>query len=202
MARIKQSPKLPAEKRREQLLGAAQKLFLAKGYRETTTEEIAREVGLTKGALYFHFKNKEDILYELVKAISDKYHGVFDRVTPKGTSPGTILKLMAQHRQVWAAGHFRNAAEFWGYAMSVPRINVYMRKRGVKAIERFAEVVDPKYGKSKEDLRTLAVLTFSLLDGLMVRGKMMPRLVDMDQQTELFDRLIECYADGIRQKKR
>jgi AcrR family transcriptional regulator len=44
------------------LLAAAVKLFSARGYRETSLQDIAEEAGLTKGALYYHFKNKEDIL--------------------------------------------------------------------------------------------------------------------------------------------
>ena len=57
MVKIKQSPKLPAEERKMQLLMSAQKLFTKKGFKETTTNEIAADAKLTKGALYFHFKN-------------------------------------------------------------------------------------------------------------------------------------------------
>jgi AcrR family transcriptional regulator len=44
------------------LLAASVKLFSARGYRETSLQDVAAEAGLTKGALYYHFKNKEDIL--------------------------------------------------------------------------------------------------------------------------------------------
>ena len=57
MAKIKQSPKMPAEVRREQLMMAARELFVKKGYRDTTTEEIARRARVTKGALYYHFNH-------------------------------------------------------------------------------------------------------------------------------------------------
>ncbi len=53
--RIRQSPKRPAGERRDQLLRAAHELFLRQGYRATSTDEIARRAGLTKGAFYFHF---------------------------------------------------------------------------------------------------------------------------------------------------
>ena len=70
--KIKQSPKMPAEHRREQLLDAAGTLFMKKGYLGTTTEEVARKAGLTKGGLYFHFKNKEELLFELVKQMHEE----------------------------------------------------------------------------------------------------------------------------------
>ena len=49
--RIRQSPKLPAGERREQLLKAAQELFLKYGYQATSIEEIARSAGVTKNPI-------------------------------------------------------------------------------------------------------------------------------------------------------
>ncbi len=45
------------------ILDTAQKLFLEKGYEHTTVQDIIDNLGgLTKGAIYHHFKSKEDIL--------------------------------------------------------------------------------------------------------------------------------------------
>jgi TetR/AcrR family transcriptional regulator, cholesterol catabolism regulator len=44
------------------LLAAAVKLFSAQGYQSTSLQQIADEAGLTKGALYHHFRTKEDVL--------------------------------------------------------------------------------------------------------------------------------------------
>ena len=53
----------------EKILEAAQRLFLEKGYENTTIQDIVDELGgLTKGAVYHHFKSKEDIIC----ALSDK----------------------------------------------------------------------------------------------------------------------------------
>ncbi len=47
----------------ERILDAAQKLFLEKGYEHTTIQDIVEELGdLTKGAVYHHFKSKEEIM--------------------------------------------------------------------------------------------------------------------------------------------
>ena len=47
----------------ERILEAAQRLFLEKGYDRTTIQDIVNELGgLTKGAVYHHFKSKEGIL--------------------------------------------------------------------------------------------------------------------------------------------
>lgn len=53
----------------ERILDAAQRLFLEKGYENTTIQDIVNELGgLTKGAVYHHFKSKEEIM----EAVSDR----------------------------------------------------------------------------------------------------------------------------------
>ena len=57
----------------EKILEAAQRLFLEKGYEHTTIQDIVDELGgLTKGAVYHHFKSKEVIIC----ALSDKLFAV------------------------------------------------------------------------------------------------------------------------------
>ncbi|MET4697458.1 TetR/AcrR family transcriptional repressor of mexAB-oprM operon [Constrictibacter sp. MBR-5] len=50
-----------AARTREQLLDAAESLFLEKGVSRTSLEEIARAAGMTRGAIYWHFRNKSDL---------------------------------------------------------------------------------------------------------------------------------------------
>ena len=72
----------------ERILNAAQRLFLEKGYENTTIQDIVDALGdLTKGAIYHHFKSKEEIL----DAVSDKmffennpFEAVMDRTDLNG----------------------------------------------------------------------------------------------------------------------
>lgn len=56
-------------KTRSLLLEAALDVFSEKSFSEVTLSEIAERVGMTKGALYWHFKNKGDLLFKLIKEI-------------------------------------------------------------------------------------------------------------------------------------
>ena len=60
------------EMRRAEIINAAMLLFMEKGYLNTTTQDIVDKVNISRGLLYYHFKNKEDILYCLVEQYSDK----------------------------------------------------------------------------------------------------------------------------------
>lgn len=52
--------------RMEEILTCAANLFYKKGYHVTTIEDLANEVGMLKGSLYYYIKSKEDLLYQLL----------------------------------------------------------------------------------------------------------------------------------------
>lgn len=60
-----------AEVRRAEIMEAALRLFAEKGYLKTTTQDIIDKVKISRGLLYYHFKDKEDILYCLVERYSE-----------------------------------------------------------------------------------------------------------------------------------
>ncbi|MDQ8727970.1 TetR family transcriptional regulator [Bradyrhizobium sp. LHD-71] len=50
--------KAEAEETRERILDAAERLFFARGVMQTSLEHIAEDVGVTRGAIYWHFSDK------------------------------------------------------------------------------------------------------------------------------------------------
>ena len=60
------------EIRRAEIMDASMLLFMEKGYANTTTQDIVDKVNISRGLLYYYFKNKEDILYCLVERYSEK----------------------------------------------------------------------------------------------------------------------------------
>ncbi|MEV0286010.1 MULTISPECIES: TetR family transcriptional regulator [unclassified Kribbella] len=60
----------------ERILEAARILFAARGYRASSMQAIADEVGITKAALYYHFDSKEEILRQLTVPLLDELEAV------------------------------------------------------------------------------------------------------------------------------
>src|SRR6476646_2115737 len=56
-----------SEPSRRQLMHAAIDCFARLGYQGTSIDRIARDAGVTKGAVYYHFRDKEELLFEAVK---------------------------------------------------------------------------------------------------------------------------------------
>ncbi len=74
---------------RRALLTAARELFAADGFQATRTEEIVRRAGLTRGALYHHFLDKEDL-----------FRAVYEEVTGEVTR-SLRRRSQDRHRGAW-----------------------------------------------------------------------------------------------------
>ena len=59
--------RLPALKRREQLLDVAMELFAKRGYAGATTAQLAKDAGITEPIIYRHFKSKRDLFVALIE---------------------------------------------------------------------------------------------------------------------------------------
>lgn len=67
---VAQTPTVELDDTREKLLAAAHSQFAERGFYGASIAQIAGEVGLTKQALLYHFKRKEDLYSEVLRRIS------------------------------------------------------------------------------------------------------------------------------------
>lgn len=72
--------KIEALKTRQYLMQAALTVFYRQGVTRATLQEIAQEAGVTRGALYWHFKNKEDLFEAMFEHF---YNDIFSRFQPE-----------------------------------------------------------------------------------------------------------------------
>ena len=91
MSRGRKSRSERPEPPRKQLMAAAIDCFARLGYQGTTIARIARDAGVTKGAVYYHFRDKEELLFETVKdRIGGFEQHVLEKVTP---TPDALTRL-------------------------------------------------------------------------------------------------------------
>jgi AcrR family transcriptional regulator len=76
------------------ILIAAERLFLSRNYAEVTMDDLARAAGVTKGALYHHFSNKEALYLAMMQAVLQEKQALFKAAAEsKGTCRERLHRL-------------------------------------------------------------------------------------------------------------
>jgi AcrR family transcriptional regulator len=79
---------------REKLLHSAINLFYQKGYSNTSVREIGVKAGISNSLLYHYFKNKEEILFEIIKTASQDLIEALRGIEETVTDPVECLREM------------------------------------------------------------------------------------------------------------
>ncbi len=91
--------------RRDALLAAAARLFREKGYERTTVRDIAREVGLQSGSLFYHFQSKEDMLVAVMaEGIERLLRSAREAVDQAGPPRDRLAALVRGHLKTLLEG--------------------------------------------------------------------------------------------------
>src|SRR5690606_15246067 len=63
------------------------RIFAANGYKDTTIQDIAREMKMTSAAIYYYIESKDDILYEIWRRAGQKLQSSIDEIAREKLSP-------------------------------------------------------------------------------------------------------------------
>jgi AcrR family transcriptional regulator len=193
LARQLKDSAIPGGKRartRAALIQAAAAIIGEKGFHETTLDDVASRVGMTRGAIYGNFKNREDLFLEVVKL---RWEPIVPELKPGATfreqmrAIGRAVVAAAPVRQTRAVG----ALSFQLYALTHPE----MRKRIAKQNEQIyrhmaADLVRFILPKdlpmpAERFIRVLHALT----DGLLFTRFLTPELITDDVIISAFEML-------------
>ena len=148
-------PKVLPQYRKEatlKILNAAAEAFAEKGYGKATMDDVAKKIGVSKGALYLYFKSKEQLFEEIsrteLKDLEDNLYSAFTATDVKKGAEAyfdSVMKLSAPQRTLW----LQTLAE----ARSNRAVKEILEEgdaSALKVLERFADdlkkrgTIDPK----------------------------------------------------------
>ena len=91
---------------KQSILAAAQKIFTERGFAKASLSDIAREANVTRGAIYWHFENKSELLAALMEEEATKvniYNTLRQAVEENQRDPLGILKKASLFTSTLAA---------------------------------------------------------------------------------------------------
>ena len=122
--------RLPAARRRKQLLEVALQVFAERGFHPTSMNDLAEAAGVTKPVLYQHFGSKRELYLELLDDVGSRLREAIGKATSEATTPreqvergvAAYFRFVHEHEaafQVLFGGGSRRDEEFAAYARQV-----------------------------------------------------------------------------------
>jgi len=118
----KWTPERRMERTRAALIASARHVFATRGFDGASLDEIADAAGYTRGAIYKHFANKEDLLFAVADTINTEVLDVFaeqldiDGDVSNRETAAMWFKVLTADKELWALNlelslyQFRNPA--------------------------------------------------------------------------------------------
>lgn len=99
--------------RHAEVLEVAGRLFYTKGYEATSVQDIADEMGMLKGSLYYYISTKEDILFEIVRSYHEETRAYFDEIANSDLPAVDKLRKFIETETAYTAHHLEKSSLFF-----------------------------------------------------------------------------------------
>jgi AcrR family transcriptional regulator len=200
------------------ILQAAEKVFIHKGYRLATVDDIAEEAQFSKATLYRYFQSKSDIFFEIIhSSFEESYHGIKKIQMRKLSAEEKLKELIgfivstyhkkknlsrilfmektALKKLIKVDADFQSA-----HPESHPEISPRIRSR----LEQISAVIDEIFREGVEtgefrnmDVHDASVVLGSLLRGFYFRGPIQEKKYSIQETTDL---LHSFFLNGIKRQ--
>ncbi|MGW0330110.1 TetR/AcrR family transcriptional regulator [Nocardia sp. NPDC003183] len=182
------------ERRRQQILDAAQLCFARKGFHNSSMQDILTESRMSAGAVYRYFESKEDLIVAVAAQTSNELHTLMtDSIRPDPLpSPVDLMELLAEYivSHTGATDRGRLAPQAWALALTDPGVgeHVSLALRDIRGFwQEYAERMrDAGWLPKDTDVHAASTAMLGMLTGFMLQHLI---IGDVDPRT---------FADGVR----
>jgi TetR/AcrR family transcriptional regulator, acrAB operon repressor len=194
-----------AQETRDHILDTAERVFLKAGVSRASLENIAEAAGVTRGAIYWHFKNKADLFEAMMQRVSLPMEGIAASVIDDVEDPLSYVRSCAlnvlahvtadpQSRRVQEICHYK--VEYVDEMEQLRDRHIECRTSALARVERGMRSAAKK-GQlaSWVDPRLAAVGLHAMVSGLIQNWVLNPKYLALSKSAEA---LIDAYLNGIR----
>ncbi|WP_374352655.1 TetR/AcrR family transcriptional regulator [Chitinimonas sp.] len=189
---------------RDRILASAARVFSRKSYLGASLDEVAADAGLTKGAVYWHFKSKNDLFFAL---LDSRFQQEFDEHLPQAMAQDAQYSDPKEGLKALLASVLERVRQDPDW----PRLllEFMSQARDPEVNSRLAAAYQASYGMSAELIRRqhesrgqqppadpalLAMLWSALMDGLIIAWLVNPQKIDLEQ---LLPQIIDLLWQGL-----
>lgn len=199
--------RLSAKERSAQIARVAMRLFSEKGFKGTTTREIANEAGISEAIIFKHFAKKEDLYSAIIDMQCNDRHGqslLMKRLEGKeGRDVFSVIAcfLMRKHQEDPAFMKLLMFSALEGHKLS----DIFIKTRGLELVDYLAKHIDNliKDGIFKKVNAHLAARAFL---GMILHYSMTQEVYGMKKFSKIpvkkvVDTFVTIFSEGIERRK-
>jgi AcrR family transcriptional regulator len=186
---------------RTEILSTAKNLFIQRGYHGLAMREISEALGVTKPALYYHFKDKEELFLAMLESYLDEMEAALDRIA---IGPESCREKICQFIEYVLSQPGKQRALIRLASQEMGQLSAASRKAfGRVYREKFIGKVEAilRAGMESGDIRSVQpeVATHTLL-GMMYPYFYPSSAGDQGLSAETIQQVVSIYLDGVSKK--
>ncbi len=195
----KWTPERRMERTRAALIASARHIFATRGFEGASLDEIADAAGYTRGAIYRHFTNKEDLFFAVSDAVNTEVLDAFAEELDLETgftlednrqAAATWMKALAGNKEIWALN-----LEFRLYQFRNPDVQEHaadQRRQNRETVASFMEHYWAAQGiVPKVPVETITAILLNVSDGFEQAAR-----VDADAE-DLFATFLDLFIPAV-----
>ena len=200
----KWTPERRMERTRAALIASARHLFATRGFEGASLDEIADAAGYTRGAIYRHFANKEDLFFAVSETVNTEVLDTFaeeldledsSSLNDNRPTAATWMKALAGNREIWALN-----LEFSLYQYRNPEVrerSAHQRRQNRATVASFMEHYSTEQGITlKYPIETITAILLNASDGFVQAAR-----IDADVEA-LFATFLDLFIPAVMEDHR
>ncbi|MDZ7892814.1 MAG: TetR family transcriptional regulator [Rhodoferax sp.] len=191
---------------RELILDAAERVFHQRGVSRTSLQEIAKEAGLTRGAIYWHFENKGELFHAMMERVTLPMMARMSEITPQDEerpmekirrNTAAALHTISHDPQVRRVFEIATQkVEYVDELQNLRERQIAGRNECIDDIHRLMQIAKDKGTMRREmDIRTATLGMFALIGGLKYNWLLDPQAFDLEAVGLA---ALDAYLDGLK----
>ena len=180
-----------SEERKQQILDAAIIVFARQGFHKARMDDIAEEVGLSKGSLYWYFKSKDEIILTLMNHLFMQEAEELNDLLAAELSASERLSLLSEHMTEMFQDRFADVLpivyEYYASAVRQEEVLAFLRTYFAGYLELIAAFVQPGIdsGEFRADInaKEISFMFASFWEGLAFLWFIEQRKTDLNHMS-------------------